>query len=120
MGNFGSCGRTVVAAICACGNDQNCAQMALNTSPQTCQQCLGQAQGQCCPTQFMAFNTCVQTNMCSDLACARAMCGMQIAAFEMCLQTNLTAEAMAGGGRCTMLQEPCLGDLATMGAAACP
>ena len=120
MGNFGTCGRSVVEAICACGNDQNCAQMALNSSPVTCQQCLGQAQNQCCPAQSMAFNTCVQTNMCSDLACARTMCGMQIAAFEMCLQTNLTAEAMAGGGRCTMLQAPCLGDLATMGAAACP
>lgn len=120
MGNFGTCGRAVTQALCTCGNDQNCQNQALNNSPQDCQQCLSQAQGQCCPTQFMAFNSCVQTNMCTDLACARAQCGMQIGAFEMCLQTTFTAEAMAGGGRCTMLQVPCLGDLATMGAAACP
>lgn len=118
--NYGTCGMATVAAICNCGNNQSCQQMALNSSPADCQQCLGQAQAQCCPSEFQMFQSCAQMAMCQDLACAQRSCGSQIMAFQSCLNTAIQAEAMTGGGRCTNLQQPCLGDLVTMGQSACP
>lgn len=120
QGNYGECGRTVTEALCTCGNNQQCQQNALNASSQGCQTCLGMAQANCCPTQYQSFQTCAQTNMCQDLACAMRMCSTELNAFQTCLNTAVMSEAMMGGGRCTNLQVPCLGDIVTMGTAACP
>lgn len=117
--NYGTCGRTVIQALCRCGmTDQNCQQTALQRS-QECLTCMGDFQTTCCPTEVQAIQDCVAMSGCMDQQCAIRMCMSRITAATTCVNTRLQREAMGGGGACVDAYLGCLGDLPTMQQAVC-
>lgn len=90
----GRCGQAVVDAVCMCRDDQACQNRVVSAASAACQQCLGQAPAMCCPTQYQAFQSCAQRNMCTDIACAQRACGTEYNAVQTCFnmaQQNDTA-----------------------------
>jgi hypothetical protein len=117
--NYGTCGRTVIQALCMCGAmDQNCQQTALQRS-MSCVTCMAEFQTTCCPTEVNAVQDCFTNSGCMDQQCAVRMCMTQINAATMCVNGRLQREAMAGGGACVDAYVGCLGDLPTMQPAVC-
>lgn len=120
-GNFGMC-NAAAPAVCRCTmTNQTCINAALSAD-MTCAQCLVQNQADCCPTEAMALQTCLQgaNGTCmGDGACLQRACMTQVTAMQTCQTNRLQNEAMAGSGACLAGYIGCLGDLA-MGLGACP
>lgn len=117
--NYGTCGRTVIQALCMCSQtNQACQQTALQRST-SCVQCMTDMQTACCPAEVQAVQDCIQTNMCADQNCVTTRCGTQVNTATTCVNQRLQMQAMGGGGACVDAYLGCLGDLPTMQAAVC-
>lgn len=106
---YGTCGRTVHAAVCACDqSDTACVDDALGSST-ACDGCIADAQATCCPSQSDALQSCARAAGCGDLTCAQARCPSQVRAFQTCIGTQWEqAEARMSGG-CYEALVGCLG-----------
>lgn len=107
--NYGTCGRTVRAAICACDQSNvRCVDDAYGATS-ACDECIADAQDACCPSQSAAYLRCADAAGCRDVNCAERNCPTQLNAFLSCITTQWDRAAMSMSGSCHSAMVGCLG-----------
>lgn len=74
-----------------------------------CNECVGEAQATCCPTQSGALLDCAQAAGCADFACAQTRCPSQFRAFQNCITTQWQQAETSMAGACHQALVGCLG-----------